>query len=161
MEDFKDLLKLSPEQEEKMRTRTFTKLKATDLNYELGYLLGRNLTDSLPGLSIDMIQKGQLIKVSAEEEKVYNTLSDSCFYHIGHWDKLKKYYNTLKCKYLPKTHKITLSAVNITDMEEFKKGLSSAIWMCDHSHYSTELEDITVEYSKDHYSLNIILKLVT
>jgi hypothetical protein len=161
MKDFKDLFNISPEKMAEIKADNLARLKSRDLNYDLGYLVGESITPSFPGLSIDMIKRGKLITVSPEEEKVYNTLSNtwSISQDIEDWDRMQKYYKTIEHKYLPKTHKTYVGAVNIKDMEQFKKGLSFAILMCDHSHYSIKTKDISVEYDENYYYLKIKLKL--
>lgn len=76
------------------------------------------------------------------------------------WNALRAYHHMLEEKYLPKTVECYLQALNIPEehLQDFKKGIGSALWDCDCSHYSVEPEDIDVKADEDGWFTIITLK---
>ena len=75
------------------------------------------------------------------------------------WVTLRDYHKELEDKYLPKVLTCYIDPFNVVDMEEFKRGVRTALWDCDMCHYNIrENSDIDVEYDEDYYFAIITLK---
>ena len=126
------------------------------LSWEFGHALGLDVSRDLPTLSCDMIHSRNLIQVTWGEVKELKKLDDiwyknhSQFKGDGtedpNWITLQKERRKLETKYLPKTHTwFTMSTFpEGMDMDNFKKGLVTAMWNCDYSHYSCDTNDVKV-----------------
>ena len=141
------------------------------LAYQLGFYIGEQIVSRyLPTLSVDGLQTNKCISVTCGEGDESKRLNDIWFnkYHntdgsggeSDEWEALRAYHEMLEAKYLPKTVECHFGVLNIgeNDMVEFKSGISSSLWNCDCSHYSTKVEDISVMDDEDGWFTSIIIK---
>jgi hypothetical protein len=132
------------------------------LNKQLGYYVGEYIVDHyLPTLNTDLLKTRNIINVSDEEFKEYEKLEDNWKRKLKIYDgdgdsnkefeESKKYRNILANKYLPKILKCNVPKVAPTDIEQFKKGIVSALWNSDLSWYSCKTENIEIKIYNDDY----------
>ena len=126
----------------------------------------------MPTLNIDSLKTRSVINVTPEETAEIKRLNE--LWYAGalakrssrsggeseEWKALRAYHEMLEAKYLPAIISSHFSLLNITTehMEEFKTGISTALWDSDLSHYSTKIENIIVEADKEGYFTTITLK---
>lgn len=138
-----------------------------ELSNLLGYEIGTRLSDNLPTLSCDSMKSFNVIQVTYGEAQVIYKLEeiwyDGCADEVANkpnWITLQSERKRIEDKYLPRFfefHNLGNLPKGI-DMDEFKSGVSSAIWDCDLSHYSSDVENI--EVTQDKYGINIKVKIV-
>ena len=155
--------KLTPEKKAELKQKRLDKKAKLTLAYQLGYYIGEQIVDKyLLTLSCETIRTNNVIQVSISEADKLRELSDIWFNKCHsikgsdeeqevssevEWKALRAYNKMLEDKYLPYTIKCHFQVLNVleSDMNDFKKGISTSLWDCDCSHYSCELEDISVE----------------
>ena len=152
------------------------KREGLTLAYQLGFYIGEIIVDKyLPTLNVDLIQTKKVISVSELEAEKCKLLNDAWFdkkiknmcsdedkekSSELEWKELRAYHEMLEEKYLPKTLEcyFNLLYINKQDVSEFKKGIISALYDCDCSHYSIKEEKINIVYDKDGFLTTIILE---
>lgn len=147
-------LVLTPKQKEKITNSNKKELEETSLSYTIGYLITEKVTGNLPNLETDQILSSNIYKVSKEEKEKHEYYKKN-----DQWSNLLKYRRFLAGKYLPLEFTLRTPAVPFDDEKEFKKGISHAIWACDHSWYSSKTKKIEISYNKYYTYLEIKLKL--
>ena len=158
---------LTPEDENRLKTRRLERIKSMTAEYQLGCYVGDEIVRRyLPSLDIDMIHTNNVISVTPEEAVKAKELNDT--WYNGHkdgggdqdpnWIALRAFHKEMEDKYLPKTVKCHFSPLNIEDMSEFKKGLIRSLWDCDICHYNIkEDDDIDVQLEDDYFFTIITL----
>lgn len=127
-------------------------------DYYLGKLVGEYIVaTTLPTLSTDMIKTNRVIPVPEKEEKEHNRLYSE--WVCGekdengineHWQPHLDYIHYLGKKYLPKelisrVPKFGLEYVE--NMDEFKKGIKTALWDSDVCWY--DLDSIEIKQNNE------------
>jgi hypothetical protein len=144
----------------RLRKSREDRVNAMTLNYQIGVFVGEYIISNyLPTLSLDSFMTRRCIDTTKEEEHLYNDLNNKWVDSKSKedWETQKNYYKSLVEKYLPKELDCHIMALNLSDEVEFKKGISSALWDSDSSHYSCGIDDII--YQKDSHGDTIKLKL--
>jgi hypothetical protein len=160
---------ITPEEREEIRNRTIERVKALTMEYQIGYYVGERIVrNDLPCLDVDMIYTSEVIKVTPEELAEAKRLNDVWYNNYTdklsgdddpNWLALRAYHKELEDKYLPKVLTCYIDPFNVVDMEEFKRGVRTALWDCDMCHYNIrENSDIDVAYDDDYYFAIITLK---
>jgi hypothetical protein len=160
---------ITPEEREEIRNRTIERVKALTMEYQIGYYVGEQIVrKDLPCLDVDMIYTSNVIKVTPEELAEAKRLNDVWYNNYTdklsgdddpNWLALRAYHKELEDKYLPKVLTCYIDPFNVVDMEEFKRGVRTALWDCDMCHYNIrENSDIDVAYDDDYYFAIITLK---
>ena len=144
------------------------------LQYYVGKLVGEIIvSDHLPTLSTDMIKSMRVIEVSEEDTKEHDRLSDlwrdsekDSDDRNEHWDVHLKNMYMLSEKYLPHVLKMRIPKFGIhliTDMEEFKTGISDVLWNSDLCSYHIEHDKIEIKETEgfawcDYVTLHLDIK---
>jgi len=162
----------TPEYKEESERRRLEHKKSLTMNYQLGYYVGQEIVRRfLPTTSIEELGGLKRIKTTIAEYDEYKRLSEVWYSGTGSfhktditkeqnkkdWIALREYSDMIFRKYLPETVECQVGILNITDEEDFKKGLAWSLFDCDFSHYSTNVDDINIYDNK--YSTVIELKL--
>ena len=166
---------LTPEKREELRIKRIESIKQLTLEYQLGYYIGEYIVYRyLPTLSIDMMTSRNVISVTSEEQRIYYELDNTWFKKVqsnrnlpdssssapDEWEALIKFRREMERKYLPKKLECHVSALNVENIEELKKGIMSSLWNCDMCHYNcSKTEDIEIISDEDGYFTKIILTL--
>lgn len=169
--------RFTPEEQEEFKEKMRKRRSEWTLAFQLGISIGEQIVSRyLPTLSVDDIKTRTNISVTAGEGDECRRLNDVWFNKLwaipgddedakhkateAEWKALRDYHEMLEEKYLPKTVECSFQVLNITEehMADFKKGVSSALWDCDCSHYSTKPEDIEVKADDDGWFTTITLK---
>ncbi len=141
-----------------------------DLNKQLGYYVGEYIIDHyLPTLNTDLLTTKTIINISNEENKEYERLEEiwkkrnKTYDSYGkslEFEDQRKYVKILADKYLPKILECNVPKVIPIDMEQFKKGIGTALWDSDLSWYSCKNVDIEFEQTDEDSWCSIVkLKL--
>jgi hypothetical protein len=156
---------ITPEEREEIRNKRIKRIKDMTMEYQIGCYVGEQIfRNDLPCLDVDMIHTSRVINVTPEElveaerlnEVWYNDHTDD---NGPNWVALRAYHKELEDKYLPKVLVCHVDPINVVDMEEFKRGVRTALWDCDMCHYDIkENSDIDVAYDEDYYFTIITLK---
>jgi hypothetical protein len=160
---------ITPEEREEIRNARIKWIKEMTMEYQIGYYVGEQIVrKDLPCLDVDMIYTSNVIKVTPEELAEAKRLSDVWYNNHNdklsgdddpNWVALRAYHKELEDKYLPKVLTCYIDPFNVVDMEEFKRGVRTALWDCDMCHYNIrENSDIDVAYDEDYYFAIITLK---
>ncbi len=133
-------------------------LKEMSLEYQLGFYIGEQIVDrKLINLSIDMAQGMNVIDVSDEDRLLYEAVESSwhkATKEVGKsshaWDDMQSFRREMERKYLPETIDCYFSKVqNVVELDEFKRGIGNAMWDCDRSQYSCDINNIEVKDEGD------------
>ena len=136
--------------------------KKKTIEYYLGVMIGEYIvTNYLPTLSTDMIKSSVVIEVSDEDTIEYKKLEGDWHNHSkddkdGRKEKFKihlKHMYKIGGKYLPHTLEMRIPKFGIhliTDMKEFKNGLSDTLWNCDMCSYDIEYNKIEIRETEDY-----------
>jgi len=155
-----------PEWQEQMKQKRIEYKESLTAEYQFGFFVGEDIVNRfLPTLSVEGGTKKQIL-VSSDDQREYNRLDkkwyDRCKPGSSNTDKewtdLQEFRQVLKEKYLPNPLECHEKLINIHNMDEFKQGLITSLWDCDHCNYSLEPEDIEI-YDEDDYFTIIKLKL--
>ena len=168
-EIFNDLLEsITPEMEKNWKQQRIERKNNLTSEYQLGYYVGEYIVSRfLPTLSTDMIQSRRVITVSYEDIEENKRLYSEWFNSNraneeggkGKWVLFYQHNKMLEKKYLPNPLICHLGALNILNMDEFKKGLSYSLWDCDICSYNIEPENIKI-YDDEEVRFTIVeLKL--
>ncbi len=161
------LLKITPEDKAKYKKERLERRASLTLAYQLGILIGEEMVRYLPILSCDNIETRGVISVTCAEGDEYRRLQNIWFNSsrvndgdTEEWKAVRAYDKILEDKYLPVTFERRFNMLNISenDMADFKKGISMAVWDCDFSNYSCDLDTIDVVADEDGYFTKITLK---
>jgi hypothetical protein len=156
---------ITPEEREEIRNKRIKRIKDMTMEYQIGCYVGEQIfRNDLPCLDVDMIHTSRVINVTPEELVEAERLNE--VWHNDHtddngpnWVALRAYHKELEDKYLPKVLVCHVDPINVVDMEEFKRGVRTALWDCDMCHYNIrENSDIDVAYDEDYYFTIITLK---
>ena len=160
-------LRDTPEWAEERRKKRILAIKSMSVEYQLGWYVGQEIARiHLPTLDVDMLHSERVIKVLPEEKAEAERLN-SIWYEKSskkedtekEWKDLRDYHKMLEDKYLPSTLECFVDPVNVNLEEYFKKGVASALWDCDYSHYKCSgPEDIEFELEEDAYFTKITLR---
>jgi len=136
------------------------KNKKKTIEFYLGVMVGEYIvTNFLPTLSTDMIKSSNVIEVDEEDTKEHDRLfelwRDERKGDDGYndkWDGHLKNMYYLSGKYYPHVLKMRIPKFGIyliTDMEEFKTGISDVLWNCDICSYNIEHDKIEIKETED------------
>lgn len=140
--------------------------------YQLGFYIGEHIYNNyLPTLSVDSLQTNNVISVTCGESDECKRL-ESIWFDSGFgnddgdkWNACRAYHKLLQAKYLSETIDCRLNILTITneaDLIEFKRGISTYLWNCDRSYYSTKIEDIDVKnINGDEYDIYDMFTVIT
>jgi len=130
------------------------KNKKKKIEYFLGSMVGEYIVSMyLPTLSTDMICSSNIIQVDEEDTTEFNRIEKEYrdepegITKNEKWDLHLKNMRMLSKKYLPHELKMRIPKFGIhliTDMEQFKEGLSVSLWNCDMCSYHTEHDKIEI-----------------
>jgi hypothetical protein len=160
---------ITPEEHQEIINKRIEWIKEMTMEYQIGYYVGEQIVrKDLPCLDVDMIHTSRVINVTPEELAEAKRLNDVWYNNYSdkvngvedtNWLALRAYHRELEDKYLPKVLTCHVDPINVVDVEEFKKGVRTALWDCDICHYDIkENSDIDVSYDKDYYFTIITLK---
>jgi hypothetical protein len=160
---------ITPEEREEIRNKRIKRIKDMTMEYQIGCYVGEQIFNKdLPCLDVDMIHTSRVINVTPEEFAEAKRLNDVWYNNHTdeprgdkdpNWVALRVYHKELEDKYLPKVLVCHVDPINVVDMEEFKRGVRTALWDCDMCHYNIrENSDINVAYDEDYYFTIITLK---
>ena len=146
------LKSITPEKVEKMKQDRLEEKSKLTAEWQFGYYVGEDIVNRyLPSMSaetgtrttIDVSEEDTIeySKLEKEWSNKYNKCKDDA---TNEWDEFQKYREILKKKYLPNPLKCHMSILNITDLDEFKKGLIWSLWDSDHCNYNLETEKIKI-----------------
>ena len=161
---------LTPEKMEEMRQERLGRIKKLSLDFQLGLFVGEYIFYKyLPTLSVDYWKTRNVIDVSPEEKVENDRLNDIWFKKAmvakdrksdEDWKAWHDYYKSLEVKYLPHTLDCRVYPLNLSNEEDFKRGVRSALWNSDVCAYKCSTnEDIVIKYDNNGYYTHIILQL--
>jgi hypothetical protein len=166
------LTSITPEEEQEWKQKRIDRKNKLTVDYQLGYYVGKYIIfGSLPTLSTYTFQTHRVIQVSEEDSVENNRLNNEWFESTEFmggkeengdkekWDLFYQHNKMLDEKYLPNPLVCYLDPLNIQNMDEFKKGLQSALWDCDVCAYNIEPENIKIYDHEEGYSTIIEFKL--
>ena len=141
------------------------KRKKQSLNYQLGCFVGDEIVSRyLFTLSTDPLQSLHVIEVSKEDAFENNRLNKEWFdapenskERNEKWELYRKHNHYLEGKYLPSKIECHFRKLDVTNMEEFRKGISHALWDCDMCNYG--VTNFTISEEDDMYFTKITLYL--
>lgn len=161
--------RMSEEKQAELKQKRLASRDALTMDYQLGLYVGEYIYFRfLPTLSVDSLKSLNVIKATDEEELECIRLSDLWFRkyndadkkvaELEEWKALRAYHEILENKYLPKELKCPLPLLKITDENQFKEGLRTALWDTDLCHYKIENnEDIVISEDSSAYFTTITL----
>jgi hypothetical protein len=135
--------------------------------YQLGWMVGSKMAETLPCISVDMLQSKNVVEVSEEDKITHDDLfnywrkvtqqhelkmkyfNESSLNKVNrNFNKLVELTERLHAKYLPKTHEFRILNIDIKDedMEEFKQAVKDALWDCDFCNYN--LDTLKIEINR-------------
>lgn len=125
------------------------------LEMQLGLYIGEHIADQkLPVLSIDY-DTPRSVKVSEEDTKRYEDVQKILYDRFNNssidsksdeWLNYIALRKELKRKYIPETLVCFVQKIeSVSNWEDLKKGIGSALWDSDISHYSCNVSDIVIE----------------
>ena len=168
-EIFNDLLEsITPEMEKNWKQQRIERKNNLTSEHQLGHYVGEYIVSRfLPTLSTDMIKSRRVITVSDEDTEENKRLYSEWFNSNraneeggkGKWVLFYQHNKMLEKKYLPNPLICHLGALNILNMDEFKKGLSYSLWDCDICTYNIEPENIKIYDDEDVRFTIVELKL--
>lgn len=163
--------RLTPEKLEEMKQKRIKAREKMSPDFQFGYFVGEDIFNNfLPCLDIDMLYTNKVIKVSKNDKKEFERIDKLHTKTIDwssikaedeseEWKNLIKFRREMEIKYLPPVLECPYWLMNISNMEEFKKGLRSSLWNCDICHYKIETDDdIEIFDDEECYFTTIRLK---
>lgn len=148
------------ELQEKWREERIERICSTTESYQLGWLIGDNISRKIPVLTISGIPGN--IPMEIGEIDYYNSLKEKWFnepegeLQNEYWKEMRGFDKKMEQKYLPEKYSFYTPVLNISDMDEFKSGIRSSLWNFDFCNYKIKKnEDIQIQIDKDYYFMEI------
>jgi len=124
--------------------------KEHSIDFYFGTYVGEEIVKQLPNLSCDYLKGSNVVQVSDEDEIKFYELDDARMkayeesVNNGENDKFIQFSHELHKKYLPNPLVLRLPFFIYNNEEDFKEGISRALWDCDRCAYSVKPEDIDI-----------------